>query len=157
VRDDRFDVVARRTAGGRPTKLTAEVRKKILATIEAGSTLKDAAAYAGICDETLRIWRRDNPDFAAEFYRAEGVAAVAYTLAVKRASDNGDWRAAAWWLERRCPEEWSLKQIHEVGGKEGAPIPHEHGFTLDPKHCTVEELELLERLMLRQMAALPEA
>jgi hypothetical protein len=141
----------------RPTKLNGEVRKKLIDATLAGCTLKDTAACAGISMDSFYRYRAKDPELAAALAQAEGTAAVGYTFVVKRASDNGDWRAAAWWLERRRPEEWSLKRIHEVSGTDGSPIRHEHGFTLDPEKCTVEELEVIERVMVRQLAAQAEA
>jgi transposase-like protein len=150
VKTDPDDLGHRKT-GGRPTKLTAAVKKRILEATIAGATLADTATYAGISYETLRVWRNENEEFAGELGRAEGMAAVGHCLTIKRASDNGDWRAALAWLERRRPNEWSLKQIHEIGGRDGGPIQQEHGLTVNAKDCTVEELELLEKLALRQI------
>jgi hypothetical protein len=78
---------------GRHSKLTSEVRKKLLEAILAGSSLRDAAAYAGISEDSLARYRRHDASFAIEFARAEGTAAVSYALALKRAADGGDWHA----------------------------------------------------------------
>lgn len=141
-------------AFGRPTKLTSAVRKKITEAVIAGATWKDTAAYAGISRETLHVWRTENEEFAADLERAEGMAAIGHSLTVKRCSDKGDWRAAAWWLERRRPEEWAKRDELALTGKDGGPIQHEHGLTVEAADCTAEELELLERLALKQMARL---
>jgi len=140
---------------GRPTKLTPLVKKKLLEATIAGATLKAAAAYAGIHRDTLAVWRAENEQFAEEMQRAEGMAAVGHTFSIKKCSDGGDWRAAAWWLERRCADEWAKRDELALTGKDGGPIRHEHGFTLDIERCTAEELEVIERAMLRQMALAP--
>ncbi len=140
------------TTYGRPTKLTPFVKKRLLEAALEGASYRDAAEYAGISEDTLRVWRQENEAFAAEFRQAEGTAAISRCRTLKKSSDEGDWRAALSWLERRRAADWSPKQIIEATGKDGGPIRHEHGFTLDIERCTAEELEVIERAMLRQMA-----
>ncbi len=77
---------------------------------------------------------------------------MAHALTIKRASDQGDWRAALAWLERRRSADWSPKQLHEVGGAGGGPIRHQHGLMLDPEKCSIEELDFLREIVIRQQA-----
>lgn len=142
------------TTYGRPTKLTPFVKKRLLEAALEGASYRDAAEYAGISEDTLRVWRQENEAFATEFRQAEGTAAINRCRTLKKCSDEGDWRAALSWLERRRAAEWSPKQTIEATGKDGGPIRHEHGLTVNAADCTAEELELLERLALRQMARL---
>ena len=36
---------------------------------------------------------------------------------IKEAAQNGDWRAAAWMLERRYPEKWGRRRARRDEGK----------------------------------------
>jgi hypothetical protein len=35
---------------------------------------------------------------------------------------RAEWTAAAWWLERRRPDDWGRKDRHEITGKGGEPL-----------------------------------
>ena len=109
----------------RPTKLNGPVRAKLLEAIEAGSTLKDAAAYAGIGKSTLDRYRQQDEALAAAVEQAEGTAAVTYLRAIHRALDRGDWKAAAWWLERRRPEEWGRPVVEREEKPSAEPLNRE--------------------------------
>jgi hypothetical protein len=93
----------------RPTKLNDSVREKLCQAVAAGCTLKDAAALAEISTSSLARYREQDPTLAAALRVAQGQAAVACVLILRKAAQEGDWRAAAWWLERRHPEEWGRR------------------------------------------------
>ena len=61
-----------------------------------------AAAAAGVDRVTVWRWQRDDPDFAAAVEQADGQAETLMTRAIVDAAPR-NWRAAAWWLERRRP------------------------------------------------------
>jgi hypothetical protein len=92
------------------------------------------------------------------FARAEEAAAVGYALTLKRAADGGEWRAAAWWLEHRRPEEWSLKRILLQLEKESGPIEPENESDVDLERRSTERLSQLREILLearRDSNALP--
>lgn len=112
----------RRTAGhiGRPTKSTPTAQERVLAAIRMGATYELAARAGGISHDTLTRWRQhahdDSTDgaapeaceacvFCVAFTRVEAEAAEQALDAINRAMLD-DWRAAAWFLERRYPQEW---------------------------------------------------
>lgn len=116
---------ARRRAGGRPSKLTPERRKRLLDAIRAGAPKTHAAAAAGIDRETLRRWERraEEPNapaeyvaFAADLHACEAEAFVTLTATVRQAART-DWRAAAWLLERRAPDEYGRRDRVEHSGR----------------------------------------
>jgi hypothetical protein len=52
--------------------------------------------------------------------RAEAIAKKVAVIA--KSGNDGDWRAAAWWLERQVPEEFGKTEKFEIGGNNGDPI-----------------------------------
>lgn len=101
---------------GRPTKLTPEVKEKICSTIRAGNTLETAAAYAGVGESTLFLWKargevaKRGPfrEFLEEVKRAASEAETrAVAIIAKAMKEN--WQAAAWYLERRNPQVWGRR------------------------------------------------
>lgn len=105
---------------GRPTKYTEDKADAIVAAVRAGATLRLAAASAGISLDTLARWRKRFAAFADRLTEAEGKAAVRPLALIAEAAKR-DWRAAAWLLERRFPEEYG-RQRHEHTGADGGPI-----------------------------------
>lgn len=105
---------------GRPTKYTPETVKKITGAIQTGATYRLAAQYGGIGLSTFNEWRHQYPEFAEAVEEAEGQGAVMLIAKIQRAAGNS-WRAAAWILERRHPEEYG-RQIIDHGNADGEPF-----------------------------------
>ena len=105
--------------------------KLILEALENGATKKMAAACAGISVDTLSRWIKLNAVFAAKIAYAEATQGLRCLESIKKAAlervettvkriehkDGGvttitetrtviDWKAAAWWLSKRYPEEY---------------------------------------------------
>jgi hypothetical protein len=116
----------------RPTKLTPEVQEVISRELRIGMTRRIACEVANVDYATFARWMQkaetpgdDDPSVIAcrEFRdvvrkaEAESVRSLAAEVrkAVKR-----DWRAAAWLLERRCPEDYARRT--EISGPNGGPI-----------------------------------
>jgi hypothetical protein len=117
----------------RPTKLTPEVVKKIVLAINAGNYAKVAAQMAGIGETTYYRWlelsekpnaRKEYREFRESIERAEAEAEVIALTRVRQAADNGDWKAAGWFLERKHGDRWGRndKIRQEISGVDGAPI-----------------------------------
>lgn len=120
----------------RTTKLNEEVTKKIVKAIKGGNFITVAVVYAGITTTAYYNWReradkaesllikqletnakaklrksdipfiefRDTIDFALSVAEVMAVTCI-------RASFTDDWKAAAWYLERRYPEKWGKRVI----------------------------------------------
>ena len=113
---------------GRPTRLTPEVQQKLIQAIATGNTRRTAAAYAGVSITTLEEWlargkgtapraqTKIYADFADAVEKAEADA-VATSVALIRQASQRNWTAAAWWLERRYPQEWG--RVDALQGKGG--------------------------------------
>jgi hypothetical protein len=120
-------------AVGRPSKFTPDVCNRILTAIRNGNTYEASAQYGGISYSLLREWIvQGEQDQAGEFLefvealkKAEAEAEVESVALIRRSAQEGQWQAAAWFLERRKPSEWGRKDRHEIGGINGEPIKHE--------------------------------
>jgi len=131
--DAGHDVVAKPRRGRPPGsgKLDRELTERICTAIAAGNTLKTSAALAGVNPGTVSTWltmgkRDDSPEiyreFSEEVQKARAVAEARAVQHITRAAGEGQWTAAAWFLERTNPNEWGKKDRVEVSGPDGAPL-----------------------------------
>ena len=95
----------------RRTKLNEEVKKRIISAIQMGATYEIAAEHAGICRKTLYSWIEKGKEaskgskhytFLHDFRKAEARAALTSLTTIQKEIQNGDWKAAAWFLDRRA-------------------------------------------------------
>jgi transposase len=131
--------------GGRPTKLTPEAQKAILAFISVGAPVHVACAAAGINKDTYFHWlklsesgRSEFKAFQAAVEQANATAVIKNVRTISRAAQGGAWQAAAWWLERRFPDEWARTERHEMTGANGGPITVADFFGLALKHDSTD-------------------
>ena len=109
-----------------PTALTPEVRKALRRAASNGETDERCAEYAGIDAATIYRWRQQS---------AAGTAAPEVDLVVReiklaqygvrqdmqeriKLASWTDWKAAAWWLERKFPDEFARRQVLHVHGQQ---------------------------------------
>lgn len=59
----------------------------------------------GISYETFRTWQTEKSAFSVALKKAEAECKAARIQTILKASEKS-WQAAAWWLERRCPDEY---------------------------------------------------
>ena len=117
----------------RPTKLTKEVRDKIVKAISAGAYATVAAKAAGIGESTYFRWldeaqkpnaKPELVEFRESVKEAEAQAEIANIALIRTAAQAGTWQAAAWYLERKHAERWgrTTKLQAELSGPDGSPI-----------------------------------
>jgi hypothetical protein len=107
----------------RTTVLTEPLMNKIVKAVkEFGMPPTAAGELFGVSAHTVREWLRrgedrdDRPNdeifatFATRIRRAEAMRMTLLMNRVEIAGDNGDWRAAAWMLGRRWPEQWAQRR-----------------------------------------------
>lgn len=131
---------------GRKTKLTPERQTKILNAIRAGAYMETAAAASGIDRITLHLWlKRGNAEpesiygaFVDAVHEAQASAELRDVLTLSKAAADGDWRAAAWRLERKFPKRWGMTTKTELTGKDGGPVSV--ASTVDVTKLTDEQL-----------------
>ncbi len=115
---------------GKPTKCTPHNRAALLAQLARGLNYTQACQVIGISTETLRTWRRDDPSLSDAIMAAESEAAGSRLDIITNASQK-NWRAAAWWLERKFPHIWGQTRNLTVEDKLGyarvdRSATHEH-------------------------------
>lgn len=153
----------------RPTKLTKVLIKKLSGYIAKGNYQETACYLAGVSPSTFYNWKvlaervaagetDENADLLLEFLesikKAEAKAeAKRIALIDKQAAD--DWRAAAWYLERRYPKRWgrSDRLNVEASGPDGGAIPLETTIRPDLSNLSLEELEVLHGIVSKLEAA----
>lgn len=105
-------------AGGRPSKLTKDVERKIIEILKLGGYAETAAQAAGVSARTYREWmQRGDPDGARKIdapYRrfrelVEQTVAelLTHNIAFIRNAASTDWKAAAWLAEREHPDKYA--------------------------------------------------
>jgi hypothetical protein len=102
--------------GGRPTLRTPETCQKLIEVVRTGLPLKFAAASVGVTYEALNQWREKDPKFSKEVELAR-LASVKerWDLIQLAAAGNGetpgDWKAAAWSVERTWPADFGRPDV----------------------------------------------
>ena len=108
------------------SKFVPERIDRILAAARAGQHRATCARAGGIDYATLKRWLRrakDDPAYARfqqDFLDAEHEGEVTRVSEVQTAGAT-DWRAAAWYLERRYPERWGRRDKLTVTPNPGQP------------------------------------
>jgi len=108
---------------GRRTKYTPETVERILQAVRVGSTDEHAAEYGGVDGSTFYRWLNSKSEFCDAVTRAKAEARTQSLARIRKAGADGDWRADAWFLERRYPQDYG-RNVTEVTGANGGPIKH---------------------------------
>lgn len=140
------DLVEPTGKGRRPPRWDDPRVLTMLCNLEGGAYRCDAVVAAGLAERTVARWlemgkaeeEADDPG-PMTFYRhmwqavtrAEGVPQMRALQVIHRAAaGRGGWRAAAWFLERRYPDNWGRRgtawdREREAERKALAPTPEE--------------------------------
>lgn len=116
---------------GRPTKLTEDIRDKLVQLVETGNYAEVAAEAIGIGKTTFYQWlkrgRKDEEvgrrtryrEFANAIANARAKAQARHVAILSLAAER-DWRAAAHYLERTDPNRWGNRGTMKLEGEVGA-------------------------------------
>ncbi len=119
----------------RKSKLTSELIKEAYKMVAAGNYIKDIPPVLGIDDSTWFRWlsegEKAKSGLKREFYetikKAEKDAIARNVALIQRAAQEGNWQAAAWWLERKYFEDWGRKDKVDLSAdKDGFKIVVEY-------------------------------
>jgi hypothetical protein len=131
-------------AGRKTALLDVSREQTLLDYIRIGTPVRKAVTASGIAEKTFYNWMsrglaererqalvpnaKDNPTevvFLQFLQRVEQARAEAITkkvAVIAKAGNDGDWRAAAWYLERQVPEDFGKTDRFEIGGTNGEAI-----------------------------------
>ena len=106
---------------GRPSKLTEEVKDKLVKAISQGNYYEAACSYAGITYATFRNWMNEGEeatdgeyfDFFDTIKKAESAAELRMVQEWQKHVPN-NWQAIATFMERRYPDRWGRRERRDV-------------------------------------------
>lgn len=102
-----------------PKKLTPKVLGLIYRKIARGLTTTDACRFAGVSRRALDYYQQSHPEVKTEVNKARAKRIDRHLSTIEKAatttrSKPGDWRAAAWFLERTEPDKYGKRAPDQV-------------------------------------------
>lgn len=143
---------------GRHTKYTPDIHKKFLAYIDEGQRFGVAALLCRLEPLTVRNWLKrgaqgEEPfvSFSNEYAEKQAIPEARAIQAITKAfHDEGEWRAAEFYLKSRKPKHYLEKARVELSGPDGEAIETKNENTsmddYDYSLLTIEELRTLRAL-----------
>ena len=119
----------------RRTKLSEELIKEAYELVASGNYIKDVYPILGIGEVTWYRWLREGEiaksglkrQFWQAIKKAEKEAIIKNVAVIQKAAEEGNWQAAAWWLERRYYEDWGRKEkVDLAADKDGFKLVVEY-------------------------------
>jgi hypothetical protein len=102
-------------------KYGKEIVQKIVEQLQIGMKRDDVCAILGFNRDTFYDWMKKRPDFSDAVLKAELVCKQRNIVRIQNASKKS-WTAAAWWLERKFPDEFAQRSRYELTGQNGGPV-----------------------------------
>ena len=97
------------------TRSQKAIKEEILENIKTGMTIEAAALLAGVARSTYYNYREKDPKFAEAADQASRFAEAVFLERIKQAAmDRVDWKAWAWILEKRFPDDYGKRQELQV-------------------------------------------
>lgn len=98
---------------GRPFAINEEMEKEISHLLSDGMSQAKVARAMGINEKTIIEHRRRFPEFSERIEKAKMETDRLAHKSIKVGMIK-DWRAGAWWLERRHPDEFRERKWIEI-------------------------------------------
>ena len=98
---------------GRPFAINEDMEKEISRLLSDGMSQAKVALAMGINEKTIIGHRRRFPEFSERIERAKMETDRLAHKSIKGGMLK-DWRAGAWWLERRHPDEFRERKWVEI-------------------------------------------
>lgn len=98
-------------------KYDKDTVKKIIDALADGQGRVRACKIAGISYQTFVNWKSEKIEFIESVKKAEETGNDKIKdICQRRIIEDKSWQSAAWWLERNYPDQYSLKQRHDITG-----------------------------------------
>lgn len=132
---------------GRNSKYNEQVHQQIVKAFSLGATRAMAASAGGIGERTLGNWlaqARDNPDSMyrklwEDYHTAGAQAGVNALETITKAHAKGDWKAAAWLLERKFGyKRDGVRELREHAVLPGNLEQHENEILAEVRRLRVD-------------------
>lgn len=95
---------------GRPSVMTDNVLRKLEHGFSCGMSDREACLYANIGESTLYDYCKQHPEFSERKAALKNMPAIKAKFVICEAIERGEVKVAQWYLERKCKEEFSLRQ-----------------------------------------------
>jgi hypothetical protein len=108
-----------------------QICEKIRSALVAGNTYEAACRLGGVSLSTFMRWMKQGREskegtMARDFYEsmefASAQAEHRNVMCIQNAAGKGNWQAAAWWLERRRPQNFARRDVVSLGNEGGTPF-----------------------------------
>lgn len=96
-------------------KLTPELAKEAIKLVQNGASNQDVISWLGVNESSFYAWLREPKNeaqrtLAQGMKKAEAERKLWHIQRINKAAEDGDWKASAWYLERRYPQEFARTQ-----------------------------------------------
>lgn len=96
-------------------KLTPELAQEAIRLVKGGASNQDVISWLGVSETSFYGWLKDPKNEAQEklaegMKKAETERKLWHLQRIHKAAEEGDWKASAWYLERRYPNEYARTQ-----------------------------------------------
>lgn len=115
----------------RRAKLTQELIEEAYKLVSEGNYDKDVYPILGVSKTAWYKWLSEGEkaksgikrDFVNAIKKAEKEAIIKNVAVIQKAAEQGNWQAAAWWLERKYFEDWGRKdKVDLAADKDGFKV-----------------------------------
>ncbi len=111
---------------GRPTEWTPELGEQILDLMTSGLSLAAAAAELNIHRQRVYEWEGRHPEFADAVKLARSKRQLFLERRLLTADSGPVVTSSIFALKNASPDDWRDVKAHELTGKDGGAIKHEH-------------------------------
>lgn len=107
------------------TKLTIKIQNAICRHLKNGMSVKNSMKMVGIHESTFYGWMSRGEketkgvyfEFCEAVEKAKAESEKKLVDIIRGAAEQGEWKPAAWMLERRFPDQWGRIDRLDISGK----------------------------------------